>query len=91
MATLLLLPFLLILSFTTATLGVSDWLLNRKSEFKKTGQRLLLLAAGVIILVIVGFVPFLGGALIILAMILGLGSAAVTLGSRLSRNSIEAV
>lgn len=90
-ATLLLLPFLLILGFTTTTLGVSDWILNRNSESKKTGQRLLLLAVGVVLLVIIGFVPFLGGLLILLALLFGLGAAAVTLGRRLSGNSIEAV
>ena len=90
-AALLLLPFLLILGFTMATLGVSDWILNRKSESKQTSQRLLFLAAGVIILVIVGFLPFVGGLLILLAMLLGLGAAAVTLGSHLSGTSTEVV
>jgi hypothetical protein len=89
-ATLLLLPFLLILGFTTTTLGVSDWLLNRNNESKKTGQRLLLLAAGVVLLVIIGFIPFLGGLLIFLALLFGLGAASVTIGQRLSSKKIEA-
>ena len=90
LATLLLLPFLLILCFTTTTLSVSDWLLNRNNESKKTGQRLLLLAAGVVIFAIVGFIPFLGGLLIFLALLFGLGAAAVTIGQRLKSASAEA-
>ena len=88
-STLLLLPFLLVLGFTVATLGVSDWILNRSSEPKKTVQRLLLFAIGVITLGIVGFVPLIGGLLIWLALLFGLGAASVTLGNRLSTNSIE--
>ncbi len=78
-STLLLLPFLLVLGITIATLGISDWILNKSSEPKKTVQRLLLLAAGVITLVIVGFVPLIGGLLIWLALLFGLGAASVTL------------
>ena len=90
-ATLLLLPFLLILGFTTTALGISDWILNRKSESKKTGQRLLLLAAGVVLFVIVGFIPFIGGLLVLLALLFGLGASAVTIGRRLSGKSVEVV
>ena len=88
-ATLLLLPFLFILGFTTTTLGVSDWLLNRNNESKKTGQRLLLLAAGVVLFVIIGFIPLIGGLLIFLALLFGLGAAAATIGQRLRSKPIE--
>ena len=86
-ATLLLIPFLLILSFTTAILGVSDWLFNRKNATKKMGQRVLLLLAGMFLFVILGFVPFLGGLLIFLAMLFGLGASSVTIGRYLSAKS----
>lgn len=89
-AILLSLPFLLILGLAMVALGVSDWIFNKKSNAKKTGQRLLLLAAGVILLVIAGFVPFLGRLLILLAMLFGLGAASITLGSRLSGATKEA-
>ena len=89
-STLLLLPFLLILGITITTLGISDWILNKNSEQKKVVQRLLLLAAGVITLVLVGFVPIIGGWLIWLALLFGLGAASLTLGTRLSRNFGEA-
>ena len=82
-AVLLLLPFLLILGFTIAALGVSDLILNRNNESKKIRQRLLLFGAGVILFVILGFIPFLGGVLIFVALLIGLGAAAVTLGHRL--------
>ncbi len=88
-STLLLLPFLLVLGFTITTLGVSDRILNKSSESKKNVQRLLLLAAGVITLALVGFIPLIGGLLIWLALLFGLGAASATLGNRLSRNSIE--
>lgn len=90
-ATLLLLPFLLILGFMTTALGISDWILNRKSEPKKTSQRLLLLAAGVVLFVIVGFIPFIGGLLVLLALLFGLGASAVTIGRRLNGKSVEVV
>jgi len=84
------LPFLFILGFTITTLGVSDWLLNRHNEPKKTGQRLLLLAAGVILLVIIGFIPFLGGLLLFLALLFGLGVIAVTIGHVLNGKVLAA-
>ena len=88
---LLLLPFLLILGFTTSALGVSDWLLNMNSESKKTSQRIFLLAAGVIMFVIIGFVPFFGGLLLLLALLFGLGASVVTIGSRISHKSLETI
>jgi cytoskeletal protein CcmA (bactofilin family) len=87
-ATLLLLPFLLILSFTTATLGVSDWLFNRNNATKKTGQRILLLIGGVILFIIIGFLPFLGGLLIFLAMLFGLGASSATIGRYISAKTV---
>ncbi len=90
-ATLLLLPFLLILGLTTTSLGISDWLLNKKNEAKKTGQRLLLLLVGVILLIVIGVIPFIGGLLIFIALLLGLGATAVTFISRLSDKSKEAI
>ena len=71
---LLLLPFLLILGFTTATLGVSDWILNRHSESKNIGQRLIFLMIGIALLFIVGLIPLLGTLLLFLIMILGIGA-----------------
>jgi len=85
----LLIPFLLILGFTTTTLGVSDWILNRNNEPKKTGQRILLLAAGVVLLVIIGLIPFLGGLLIFLALLWELGATVATFARRLSGDSAE--
>ncbi|MDH3694211.1 MAG: hypothetical protein OER96_06530 [Gammaproteobacteria bacterium] len=89
-ATLLMLPLLLLLGFTMTALGVSDWLFNRAGETKETGQRLLLLAAGVVMFVVLGFVPVLGPLLIILAVLFGLGAAVVTIGCRLSSRTIDA-
>ncbi len=86
-ATLLLVPFLLILSFTTAILGVSDWLFNRNNATKKTGQRILLLLVGVLLFVIVGFVPIFGELLIFLAMLFGLGASSITIGRYISTKS----
>jgi cytoskeletal protein CcmA (bactofilin family) len=88
-ATLLLLPFLLILSFTTTAFGISDLLLNKNGEHKNKGQRLLLLAFGVILFVVIGFVPILGGFLIFLALLLGLGAASATIGDYLSNKFVE--
>ena len=85
-AALLLLPFLLILGLTSASLGLSDWILNKGKQSKNTSQRLLLLAAGVIIFVLMGFIPIVGGLIIWFAMLLGLGAASITLGIRLSKS-----
>ena len=89
-AALLTMPFLLLLGYTVAALGVSDWLLNRSGKFKETGQRLLLLAAGVAMFAILRLVPFLGSFLIFLIVLFGLGAAVVTIGSRLRGRSVEA-
>ena len=86
-AALLLIPFLLILSFTTTILGVSDWLFNRNNATKKTSQRMLLLLVGVLLFVILGFVPFVGGLLILLAMLFGLGASSMTIGRYITTKS----
>ena len=90
-ATFMLLPFLLILGFATATLGISDWIFNRNNKPGKLSYRLLLLAVGVVILVILGFIPLIGGLLIFLILLLGLGAATATLGYRLKATSIDQV
>jgi len=88
-AVLLTLPFLFLLGFTTAAFGLSDWLLNRNGEQKEFGSRLLLLAAGVILVVVLGFIPVVGAILVCLAVLFGIGAAVVTIGSRFSRKYAE--
>ena len=86
LAFLLLLPFLLLLGLTSASLALSDWMLNRKTQPKKTAQRLLFFALGVILLVLIGFIPIVGGVLIWLALLLGLGAVSITFASSLNKN-----
>jgi hypothetical protein len=88
-ATLLTLPLLLLLGFTTGVLGLSDWVLNRSGEGKRTGQRLLLLAAGVVIYAALSFVPFVETLFFVLVLLIGLGAAVVTIGCRLASRSDE--
>jgi cytoskeletal protein CcmA (bactofilin family) len=89
LATLFILPLLLLLGFTTGVFGLSDWLLNRSGEGKETGQRLLLLLAGVVIYVILSLIPFLGTLFVIFVLLIGLGAAVVTVGCRLASRANE--
>ncbi len=86
---LLTLPFLFLLGFTATAFGLSDWLLNRSGEPKTMGPRLLLLAVGVIVVIVLGFVPVVGGLIIIFALLFGLGAAVVTIGQRFSNKYTE--
>ncbi|MFK8068575.1 MAG: hypothetical protein AB8D52_10030 [Gammaproteobacteria bacterium] len=86
---LLLLPFLLLLGFTFAALGASNWFLSRDSFQEKNTNRLLFLAMSLIVLIAIALIPVIGGLVIFLAIIYGLGAAVVTIGHRLRSKSEE--
>jgi hypothetical protein len=67
-------PFLLLLGFASSGFGVGEWLFNRLGEPRNSGQRALQLLAGLIVLVLVGLIPYAGPVAIVLACITGLGA-----------------
>lgn len=72
--TLLAFPLLLFVGSVLAAFGLSDRLFNRPREPRSFGGRLLYLLAGVLILVLLGLVPFLGFVTWLLAVMFGLGA-----------------
>jgi cytoskeletal protein CcmA (bactofilin family) len=71
---LLAFPFTLLTAGALAAFGLSDWLLNRGREPRSWGGRVLLLLVGLIVLTLIGLVPFLGFVSWMLALLIGLGA-----------------
>jgi cytoskeletal protein CcmA (bactofilin family) len=71
---LLAFPLLLLVASVLAAFGLSDRIFNRTGESRSIGGRLLYLLAGLLILVLLGLVPFLGFVVWLLATMFGLGA-----------------
>ncbi|HZP18658.1 MAG TPA: hypothetical protein VFB16_00490 [Bauldia sp.] len=80
---LMLMPFLFIIGHATAALGIADWVLNRSGLPRHFWRTLGLLALGAIVIALVGLIPVVGGALVFVALILGIGSFLGALSARL--------
>jgi len=72
--TLLAFPLLLFIGAVLAAFGLSDRLFNRVREPRSMGARLLYLIGGLLILVLLGLIPFVGFATWMLALMFGLGA-----------------
>jgi cytoskeletal protein CcmA (bactofilin family) len=72
--TVLALPFLLLLGFASAGFGIGEWIFNRLGEPRTAGQRALQLLGGLIILALLGLLPFAGPWILIVAGITGFGA-----------------
>lgn len=80
---LLTLPLLLLLGYASASLGLGEWMFNRLGEPRSAGLRALHLLAGLVVLGILGLVPWAGPALLAIATLCGLGAFLRTLHDRM--------
>jgi hypothetical protein len=90
-AILLVMPFLIVFGHSIAAAGIAAGILVRRQGDLGVGTGLLMLILGAILLVAIGLIPFVGPALVSIALILGVGAFTRTIGSRLRRNSDPAV
>ncbi|MCC6949056.1 MAG: polymer-forming cytoskeletal protein [Bradyrhizobiaceae bacterium] len=88
--TLLAFPLLLFIGSVLAAFGLSDRLFNRVQEPRSFGARLLYLIGGLLILVLLGLVPFLGFVTWMLALMFGLGGLWQALRGRTAGAAIPA-
>ena len=86
-AVALLLPFLLVFGHAIAAAGVAAGLLVRSRREIGTGTGLLMLVIGAVVLVAIGFIPWVGPALVGIALVLGTGAFTRTVGGRIRRSS----
>ena len=86
LAIALILPFLVVFGHAIAAAGVASGLLVRSRREIGIGTGLLMLVIGAIVLVAVSFIPWVGPALVAIALILGIGAFTRTVGGRIRRN-----
>src|SRR5262249_42541328 len=84
-AVLFLVPFLTIFGHAVAAAGIAAAILVRTQGELSVGLGLLMLIVGAILLVALGLIPFVGWALVMIAVILGVGAFTRTVGARLRR------
>ncbi len=71
---LLAFPFTVVCAAVLAAFGLSDWLMNRQRAPRSFGGRFGLLLIGMIVLTVLGLIPFVGFVIWLLALLLGLGA-----------------
>jgi hypothetical protein len=80
---LLMLPFVLLLGHAVAALGAADWVINRQGEPRETGRTVLYLVAGAVGFAVLSLIPYVGGLLVLAAIITGAGAFLRVLAARL--------
>ena len=80
---LLALPLLLLLGFACAGLGVGEWLFNRLGEPRSASVRALHLIVGLLVLCVLGLIPWAGPAVLVVATLCGFGALIRTLHDRM--------
>ena len=85
LAVILLVPFLIVFGHAVAAAGIAGAILIRRPGEVGPLLSLLMLILGAIILVLIGLIPWVGPALVCVAIVLGAGAFTRTLGHRLRR------
>ena len=83
LALMLIIPALLILGYSSASFGLGEWVANRAGNPKGAGGRILLLGLGALILMLLTLIPFVGGIIGFIGILMGIGALIITLASRL--------
>jgi hypothetical protein len=84
-AILFILPFLIIFGHSVAAAGLASAVLIRRHGETGTFLGLVMLIVGAIVLVAIGLIPWVGPALVGIALILGTGAFMRTIGGRIHR------
>jgi hypothetical protein len=81
-----LMPFLIVFGHAIAAAGIASGILVRRQGDIGAGIGLLMLIIGAILLVAIGLIPYVGPALVAIALILGVGAFTRTVGGRIRRS-----
>jgi len=87
----LIVPFLLVFGHAVAAAGIAAGILVRRPGDIGVGIGLIMLILGAILLVAIGFIPFVGPFLVLIAVVLGTGAFTRTIGARMRRAVVPAV
>jgi hypothetical protein len=82
----LVMPFLIVFGHAVAAAGIAAGILVRRQGDIGAGMGLLMLVIGAILLVAIGFIPYVGPVLVGIALVLGVGAFTRTVGGRLRRS-----
>jgi hypothetical protein len=81
----LVVPFLIVFGHAIAAAGIAAGILVRRQGDIGVGMGLVMLIVGAILLVAIGLIPYVGPALVAIALILGVGAFTRTVGGRIRR------
>jgi hypothetical protein len=81
--TLLALPLLLLVGYACAGLGLGEWFFNRLGDPRPAGVRALHLLAGLVVLGVLGLIPWAGPWVLVVAALCGLGALLRALHDRM--------
>jgi len=84
-AVAMILPFLVVFGHAVAAAGIAAGLLVRSRGELSIGGSILMLVIGAIVLVGLGLIPWVGPAIVAIAIVLGVGAFTRTLAARLRR------
>ena len=87
LALLLLLPFLIVAGHTVVATCIGVWIFDRTGEPRSYGRLFVYLLAGAILMALVWLIPWAGGAVVGLAILVGSGAWVRSVMSRLRRRS----
>ncbi len=82
------LPLLLLLGYACAGLGLGEWFFNRLGEPRSAGLRALHLLAGLIVLGLLGLIPWAGPVILVIATVCGFGALLRMLNDRLRGKAV---
>jgi hypothetical protein len=90
LALLLLLPFLIVAGHTVVATCIGVWIFDRTGEPRSYGRLFVYLLAGAVLIALVWLIPWAGGVVVALAMLVGSGAWVRSVMSRLRRRSAPA-
>lgn len=82
----LLMPFLIVFGHAIAAAGIAAGILVRRQGDIGVGLGLLMLIIGAVLMVAIGLIPYVGPALVGIALVLGVGAFTRTVGGRIRRS-----
>lgn len=86
--TLMALPLFLLLGLASSGFGIGEWLFNRLGDPSSPGHRAFHLMAGLLVLVLLSLIPYVGPVILALAVISGFGALLRVLRDRLRPRAV---
>lgn len=85
---LMAMPLFLLLGLASSGFGIGEWLFNRLGDPSSPGHRAFHLMAGLLVLVLLSLIPYVGFVVLLVAMICGFGALLRVLRDRLRPHAI---